>query len=152
MPEQSTDDAVVIERLVDAPIAQVWSMWTDPEHFAAWYGPAGATCGAVRFDVRPGGERVVSMTVPTPAGERTMWFVGEHLDVREPGLLVYTETMSDADGGAPQSAATTVRVELTAAAGRTHLRLTHHGVPAGSPGATGWQMALDKLQAALAAG
>ena len=45
MPEQTTDDAVVIERLVEAPIAQVWAMWTDPKRFAAWYGPTGATVG-----------------------------------------------------------------------------------------------------------
>jgi hypothetical protein len=30
------------------------------------------------------------------------------------------------------------------------MKLTHVGVPAGSPGATGWAMALDKLDAAVA--
>jgi uncharacterized protein YndB with AHSA1/START domain len=151
MPERTTDDAVVIERLVDAPIERVWSMWTDPQHFASWYGPAGAGCGTVRFDLRSGGERVVAMTVPTPAGERTMWFAGEHVEVVEPGLLVYTEAMTDSDGGAAQGPVTMVRVELTEDDGRTRLRLTHHGIPAGSPGATGWAMAFDKLEAALAA-
>ncbi|HJR25008.1 MAG TPA: SRPBCC domain-containing protein [Acidimicrobiales bacterium] len=149
MPEQTTGDALVIERVVDAPTADVWSMWTDPERFALWYGPAGATIGTVRFDLRPGGERVVSMTAPTPGGERTMWFSGEHVEIDAPGLLVYTEAMGDAHGGSPQSPVTTVRLELAAEDGRTRLRLTHHGIPADSPGATGWQMALDKLQAAL---
>jgi uncharacterized protein YndB with AHSA1/START domain len=36
-------DAVVIERTFDAPIEQVWQMWTVPEHFQAWCGPTGAT-------------------------------------------------------------------------------------------------------------
>jgi uncharacterized protein YndB with AHSA1/START domain len=151
MPEQSTDDAVVLERLIAAPRPTVWAMWTDPTHFGSWYGPAGATCGTVRFDLRPGGERVVAMTVQTPGGERTMWFIGEHLDVDEPSVLVYTEAITDGDGGVPQSPITTVRLELTAQGPGTRLVLTHQGIPADSPGAMGWQMALDKLTAALQA-
>ena len=149
MPEQTTDDAVVIERLVDATIDRVWAMWTDPSLFGPWYGPAGATCDTVRFDLRPGGERVVVMTVPTPSGERTMWFLGEHLEVVEPALLVYTEAMTGSDGGDPQGPVTSVRVQLTEEDEGTRFRLTHHGIPAGSPGATGWQMAFDKLEVLL---
>jgi uncharacterized protein YndB with AHSA1/START domain len=37
MNEQTASrDAVVIERTLDAAVALVWQMWTDPEHFAAW--------------------------------------------------------------------------------------------------------------------
>ena len=35
--------------------------------------------------------------------------------------------------------------------GRTKMVLTHVGVPAGSPGAAGWAMAVEKLGALLAA-
>ena len=125
-------------------------MWTDAERFAAWYGPTGAVTGTVRIDLRVGGERAVAMTVHTPGGERTMWFTGKHGGIAEPHLLVYTEAMTDSDGGEPQSPITTVRLELAPADGdRTRLRLTHHGLPADSPGATGWQTALDRLHAAL---
>lgn len=149
MPEQSTDDAVVLERLLAAPRPVVWAMWTDPAQFSSWYGPAGATCGPVRFDVQPGGERVLAMTVRTPSGERTMWFTGEFLEVDAPSVLVYTEAVTDRDGGPAQSPITSVRLELTEDGPGTRLRLVHRGIPADSPGATGWQMALDKLEAAL---
>ena len=33
------DTAVSIERTFDAPVDLIWQMWTDPEHFKAWYGP-----------------------------------------------------------------------------------------------------------------
>ena len=83
-----------------------------------------------------------------------MWFTGEHLEVVEPARLVYTESMTDEDGNltAPPGhpSTTEVRVELTALDGGTRLVLTHVGVPAGSPGAAGWSMALDKLAARLA--
>ena len=33
---------VQIERIFNAPIELIWAMWTEPEHFANWYGPMGA--------------------------------------------------------------------------------------------------------------
>ena len=42
---------------------------------------------------------------------------------------------------------TEVRVDLEDLGGRTKMVLTHVGIPADSPGATGWTMALDKLAA-----
>jgi Activator of Hsp90 ATPase homolog 1-like protein len=46
---------------------------------------------------------------------------------------------------------TEVRVELENLGGRTKMVLTHAGIPADSPGAAGWAMALDKLAARLGA-
>jgi hypothetical protein len=45
---------------------------------------------------------------------------------------------------------TEVRVELNDIGGRTKMVLTHVGIPHDSPGAAGWEMALDKLAAYLA--
>src|SRR5262245_6940039 len=62
MDEQSfTEDAVVIERAVDAPVSLVWRMWTDPELFRTWYGPSGATIPVATMDVRIGGARHLCM-------------------------------------------------------------------------------------------
>ena len=37
--DNGSPSAVVIERSFDAPVDLIWQMWTDPEHFSAWYGP-----------------------------------------------------------------------------------------------------------------
>jgi uncharacterized protein YndB with AHSA1/START domain len=154
---EPSENAVTIERSFDAPVDLVWQMWTDPEHFAAWYGPDGATIPVAKMDVRVGGSRLVCMEVQTPSGARQMWFTGEYRQVVENELLVYTESMSDANGnvvspsamGMPEGHPTTteVRVELENVGGGTKLVMTHAGVPADSPGAAGWTMALDKLGA-----
>ena len=153
--ENSAQDAVVIERSFDAPIALVWQMWTDPAHFAAWYGPNGATVPVAKMDVRVGGNRLVAMEMQTPNGPMRMWFTGEYREVVENERLVYTESMSDENGnvlspmdmGMPSGHPTTteVRVELRAIGVRTTMVMTHVGIPAGSPGAAGWAMAVDKL-------
>ena len=156
MPDDNgAQEAVVIERHFDAPVEVIWQMWTDPEHFRAWYGPQGATIPVAQMDVHVGGTRLVCMEVAAPDGPRLMWFTGEYLEVVENERLVYTESMSDENGNVSSPAdmglpgdhpmTTEVRVDLEGVGGRTRMVLTHTGVPADSPGATGWAMALDKL-------
>src|SRR3954451_13949788 len=92
------NDAVVIEQMLDAPVDLVWRMWTEPEHFAAWYGPDGAVIPVARMDVRVGGSRLVCMEMQTPDGTMQMWFGGEYREVARNERLVYTEYMSDEEG------------------------------------------------------
>ena len=156
---EASKQAVRIERSFDAPVDLIWQMWTDPEHFAVWYGPDGATIPVAKMDVRVGGSRLVCMEVQTPKGAVQMWFTGEYREVVANERLVYTESMSDANGnvvspsdmGMPEGhpVTTEVRVELENVGGRTRLVLTHAGIQADSPGAAGWTMALDKLAAYL---
>lgn len=159
--DNGSQDAVVIERTLDAPTELIWRMWTEPEHFAAWYGPDGASIPVAKMDLRVGGSRHVCMQVDTPRGAMTMWFTGEYLEIVENKRLVYTESMSDehgnvlspADLGMPAGHPTTteIRVDLDDVGGRTRMVMTHAGIPADSPGAAGWVMALDKLANRLTA-
>jgi uncharacterized protein YndB with AHSA1/START domain len=147
---ESTDD-VVIERILDAPQELVWRMWTDGAEFASWYGPPGAAIPVAELDVRVGGRRRVCMEMTTPDGPMRMWFGGEHLTVEPPSRLVYTERMTDETGTASDGHQTEVHVALHAMpGGSTRMVMTHVGIPAGSPGAIGWQMAFDKLATHLA--
>ena len=153
--------SVTLERTLDAPIDLVWQMWTDAEHFAAWYGPTGATVPVIEMDVRIGGTRHFCIEMQTPDGQSRMWFVGEYRVIDKPTRLVYTESMSDPDGNrvSPEAMGmpgghpeiTEVTVELSDLDGRTRMVMTHAGIPADSPGAMGWNMALDKLEAHLSA-
>jgi uncharacterized protein YndB with AHSA1/START domain len=158
MTETTPQDAVVIERLFDAPPEVIWRMWTDPECYAAWYGPRGATVPSAEMDVRVGGSRLVAMRMETPGGTREMWFTGEYLEVDSPRRLVYTEAMADAAVLSPAAMGmpadhpilTEITVELEAVGERTHMTMTHAGIPSDSPGAMGWNMAFDELAAQLA--
>lgn len=158
--QNSSQNAVVLERTLDAPVGLVWRMWTAPKHFQAWYGPDGAAIPVAEMDITVGGRRLVCMEMQTPNGTMQMWFTGEHLEIVENRRLVYTESMADehgrvlsaAEAGMPDGhpMTTEVTVELHDLGGRTKMVMTHAGVPADSPGAAGWNMALDKLEAVLA--
>lgn len=150
---ETLEDAVVIERVVAAPIDLVWQLWTEAEHFRNWYGPQGFTIPVAEMDVRIGGRRLICMA--SPDGQMKMWFTGEYREVSPTTRLVYTESMADEQGnmlspaamgmppGTPET--TEITVLLAALGEKTKMTMTHAGVPAGSPGAMGWQQAFAKL-------
>lgn len=154
MTDSTTDsmtDSVRLTRSFAASRDVVWRAWTDPLEFASWYGPDGATVEVPELDLRAGGRRVVRMRVETPNGPMTMTFAGEFREVAEPERLTYTEAHAD-ETGTVTGPETLVEVVLLEGGDRTTVELTHHGIPAGSPGETGWTMALDKLDTRLLAG
>lgn len=146
--------SIVIERTFDAAIALVWQMWTVPEHFQGWYGPKGFSIPVANMDVQVGGKRLICME--SPDGNMKMWFTGEYKEISPTDRLVYTESMSDENGnvlspssmGMPEGTPETTEVIVELADlgnGQTKMTMTHAGVPAGSPGEGGWNMAFDKL-------
>ena len=159
MTERTETKDVVVERVMEAPIDHVWKMWTEPEHFAAWYGPPGAAVEVITMDVRVGGRRLVAMSMTTPDGPHRMWLAGEHLEIEPKTRIVYSEAMSDADGtilegeasGMPDGKPllTRIVVELEDLGVRTKMVMTHVGVPEDSPGAAGWEAAMVDFAAHL---
>ena len=152
-------DWVKITRTFDAPIQAVWDMWAVPENFQKWYGPMGFSVPVAEMDVTVGGTRKINMEMVTPDRTMSMWFTGEYKEVSAPNRLVYTEAMCDPDGnvmspadmGMPEGTPemTEVIVELSEDGGKTTMVMTHVGVPAGTPGEGGWNMAFDKLVGVL---
>lgn len=147
---------VRIERTFAAPIDLIWSMWTEAEHFANWYGPMGAKIPTAEMDVTVGGSRLIAMEMETPGGPMKMFFAGEYTEIVAKTRLVYTERMADEQGnvlsaeqmgmpaGTPMD--TSVIVELEDLGEQTKMVLTHVGVPGDSPGGQGWNMAIEKLE------
>lgn len=153
--ETISKDAVVIERIFNAPVDLIWQLWTQPEHFKNWYGPNGFTVPVAQMDVRVGGQRLVCMEMQTPEGSMKMCTVGEYTEIMPNQRLVYTESPADENGnvvspsamGMPEGypATTTVIVQLEDLGGRTKMVMTHAGVPVDSGASGGWEQAFAKL-------
>ena len=148
-----SEDAVVIERVFDAPVDLIWQLWTQPEHFKKWYGPKGFTVPVAEMDVRVGGKRLICME--SPDGSMKMWTTGEYTEIVPNERIVYTESMADENGNVVSSSAqgtkdgppatTEVIVVLEELDGRTRMIMTHAGVPADSRAGDGWTQAFDKM-------
>jgi uncharacterized protein YndB with AHSA1/START domain len=153
-----TNNAVVIERIFNAPVDRIWQLWTDASQLPNWYGPSGFTVTVVEMDVRVGGRRLLYMMPPNK--QMKIWTTGEYKEIVPTARLVYTDCPADEAGNVLSLATmgmgddtnpmvTEVTVLLEAVDGRTKMVLTHAGIPAGSPGASGWEQAFDKLAAAV---
>ncbi|MDB4940848.1 MAG: Activator of Hsp90 ATPase 1 family protein [Labilithrix sp.] len=64
---RETENQVVIEGRLDAPLALVWEAFTDPAHVKNWYGGHGFENPLCEMDVRPGG--LWKHVMKTPDGQ-----------------------------------------------------------------------------------
>jgi uncharacterized protein YndB with AHSA1/START domain len=55
MAVSTQDREIILTRIVNAPRALVWKMWTEPEHLIHWWGPDGFTNTFHEFEFREGG-------------------------------------------------------------------------------------------------
>jgi uncharacterized protein YndB with AHSA1/START domain len=164
----AADEGLLLTRTFDAPARLVFRAWTEPDHFARWFGPAGSTVPVCRIDPRPGGVIHFCMRAPEEAvrsgclARREVWTKGVFREVREPSLLAFTFHFSDLDGrfvaparyGLPPDHPTETRVTVTLAerGGRTTLTL-RQDLPRSVQelGAReGWVQGLDRLAEHLA--
>jgi len=164
--ESSGKEQFVINRSFEAPIAVMFQMWTDPQHFANWLPPTGFTMQFLRADIRPGGSTFYSMT--NGAGVE-MYGRAEYLAIEKPRRLVYTQQFCDQDGNisrhplAPTWPETMLTVVELTEEGPDQTRVTvtwePHGKATpeelatfiqGRSGMTqGWTGSFDKLEAYL---
>jgi uncharacterized protein YndB with AHSA1/START domain len=166
--QSSGKEQFVINRTFDAPLATVYEMWTNPEHFTRWLPPTGFTMRLLKADIRPGGQSFWVMQ----SENGDMKFHGriEYVDFRRPLTIVYKQQFADEQGGIarhpmapvwPETMLTTVTF-AEEAPNRTRITVTWE--PYGSvtseelaafvkekPGMTGgWTGSFDKLEALLA--
>lgn len=85
----------VITRTFAAPRALVWQAYTQQEHMAHWFGPAGFTMPHSVLDLRPGGNFHYCMRAPNGF---EMWGKWTLLEISPPHTLVAIQMFSDPQG------------------------------------------------------
>ncbi len=53
--EDIKDREIRLSRVLNAPVALVWEVWTNPEHIKNWWGPTGFTNTISKMEVEPKG-------------------------------------------------------------------------------------------------
>jgi uncharacterized protein YndB with AHSA1/START domain len=64
---------VVVTRVFDAPVGEVWKAWTDPQYVMRWWGPQGYTSPVAKIDFREGGKSLVCMRSPDGQEMYSTW-------------------------------------------------------------------------------
>lgn len=60
----NTDRILQTIHTIAAPADVLWRLWTQPEHIAHWWGPAGFSATIHTMDVQPGGEWKLTLHGP----------------------------------------------------------------------------------------
>lgn len=89
-----------LTRILEAPRELVFKVWTEPQHLAKWWGPAGMELRVLRFDLRPGGIFHYSMQ---PKNGVEMYGRMVYREISPPERLVWVNSFADAAGNVAQS-------------------------------------------------
>jgi uncharacterized protein YndB with AHSA1/START domain len=91
---------VIVTRVFDAPVEQVWNAWVEPEMVKQWWGPTGFTCPLAEMDFREGGTSLVCMRAPKEFGGQDMYNTWTYEEIEPMKRLLYTLRFTDKDGKA----------------------------------------------------
>ncbi len=134
-----------LTRVIDAPRAVVFEVWTTPEHLAEWWGPTGFTLPDCQLDFREGGAFRFHMRAPSGDDH---WLHGLFQEILEPERLVFTFAWGTAEGATGPE--TVVTVTLEEIGGKTRLTLRQTGLESDTSKrdhADGWAEQLERLAA-----
>jgi len=145
---------LVIERLIDAPVARVFKAWTEAKQVKEWWGPQGFTAPVCEIDARPGGRLRIVMRGPD-GNDYPM--SGTYRDVEPNKRLVFVSVAEDGAGDALLEAFTEVTFE--AQGNKTKLIMKTSAVGLAPVAADmlrgmeqGWSETLDRMVAFAAKG
>ena len=139
----TTDDVVVITRLLRAPQALAFQVWTSPEHLVRWFGPTGYDLVACELDFRVGGTYRFCMR--SPEG-RDHWVSGVYREIVEPERLAFT--WNRRVGDVEDISESLVTVTFEPQNDKTLLTLRHEGLRSAKDRVDhrgGWSEALQRL-------
>lgn len=159
----TSDDGVVVRRVLAAPPEQVWAAWTDARHLQRWFHPRSWTIFQATLDLRVGGAFHYGFRGPDLADTWALW---RFTQVDPPRRLAFVQSFADEQGGPaatpfggpwPERIATTVTLDPHAGIGRGTV-LTVRATPLDATDAqqaafrqlgpsmhTGWGETLDSL-------
>jgi uncharacterized protein YndB with AHSA1/START domain len=150
---------IIIERSFQAPVEEVWKLWTTKEGIESWWGPDGFAVTVRKFDLRPGGELAYAMTATAPEQIEFMKKAGMPLttearvtytEVEPPRRLAFTQTADFIPGVKPYELATTVEFETSPQGVRMVLMLdAMHDEQWTRMAVMGWESQLGKLATLL---
>ncbi len=140
-------------RTLNAPRELVFRMWTDPKHFAKWFGPDHFTNPLCEMDIQVGGKIAVDMK--SPDGE-VFPNRGEFVEIDPPRRLVFTLSVMDHSGNSLLTTLNSITLEenggkTTMTVNARVVRVVPEAIPFTEGMKEGWTQTLDRFQSHLAA-
>ncbi|WP_410605127.1 SRPBCC family protein [Amycolatopsis sp. lyj-90] len=137
---------LTITRLLDAPRELAFRVWTDPDHLACWWGPAGFTAESCTVNLTEGGRWRICVS----DGETELWASGVYHEIVPPERLVFSFAWEEPAGARGHD--TLVTVLLAERGGKTEMtfhQAIFETVVERDEHVDGWQSCFGRLIAYL---
>jgi uncharacterized protein YndB with AHSA1/START domain len=92
---ESTDRALIVTRVFNAPRELVWKALTEPERLEHWWGPKGFTSRIQKLELRPGGTFLYNQR---NAEGIELWGKWVYREIDPPNRLVTISSFTDEKG------------------------------------------------------
>lgn len=159
-PSEVIYSDLVVTRVFDAPVEELWKYWTVPERLQAWWGPATYTAPKVEMDLREGGKLLWCMQAPPDQGGKLYCNSGVFRKIVPNERLEFNIGFSDEQGnriaasqaGMDMPDEFEAEVRLESLGGKTVMTYIERHWPLTQMFAyafAGMNESLDKLEAAL---
>jgi uncharacterized protein YndB with AHSA1/START domain len=159
--QKSKAKDLVVTRVFDAPVDEVWKYWAESEYVKKWWAPQGFTTPIAKMDFREGGTSLVCMRAP---GGEDFYSTWTYQKIAPMKLIEYIHNLTDKDGkkvdpvkvGLPPDFPQGVRNAIafkTVGESKTEMIVTEYGYTSDqwfNLSKTGLEQCLDKMAAALA--
>ena len=89
---------LIVSRVFDAPVEQVWKAWTDPKQVMQWWGPDGFTSPSAKIDFRENGISLVCMRAPKECGGQDMYSTWAYRKIVPMQSIEYIHNLADQEG------------------------------------------------------
>jgi uncharacterized protein YndB with AHSA1/START domain len=155
---------VVVTRVLDAPIEEVWKAWSEPDYVMRWWGPTGFTSPSAEMDFRVGGVSLVCMRAPAEYGGGDMYNTWTYARIVPNERIEFVSNFADEEGnpldpaamgmppGIPYDVPHVITFKATGEDG-TEMIVTEHGYTteeARDLSRAGMEQCLDKMAAIFA--
>jgi uncharacterized protein YndB with AHSA1/START domain len=155
---------LVITRVFDAPVEQVWQGWSESDQVMQWWGPTYFSCPLAQIDFREGGIALLAMRPPKDFGDQDLYSTWAYRKIVPLERIDYIHNLSDANGSKidpsaigmpadfPMDQPHTIRFKALGA-NKTELTVTEHDWPVGQMmemSRMGMEQCLDKMAAIFA--
>ena len=89
---------MVLTRVFDAPVDQVWKAWSESEQVMRWWGPTGFTCPLAKMNFQEGRISLVCMRAPKEFGGMDMFNTWTYTKIVPMQRIEFILHFSDKDG------------------------------------------------------
>jgi len=119
MREPTSELSLELDQLIEARPTTVFRLLTEPDLYARWFGPDGATTSVAEMEVTLGGR--LELEVAFPGTDFVVRIEGFYEVIEPPVRLVHTWRSMD------EELVTTVAFDIEPQGSQTRLRVTHRG-------------------------